>query len=229
VKSVFATMVSPKIVNELLQAETLELGGVRREVTVFFADVRGFTTLTDSSQERVAEFVRDNRLSGAEAEAAFDNQARETLATVNEYLGLIASTIIQHDGTLDKFIGDCVMAFWGAPTPNPRHAAACVQAAVAAQRALYDLNCARKIENQFGASGHRSSAPANAPHTFSRHWDQHGRSHCRFDGICLPGGRAPRQLHCVWPRSQSGQPAGGPFRARPYFHKSIHLRASSAR
>ena len=54
VKSVFSTMVSPKIVHELLQAERLSLGGVRREITIFFADVRGFTTLTDSSQERVA-------------------------------------------------------------------------------------------------------------------------------------------------------------------------------
>jgi adenylate cyclase len=148
VKSVFSTMVSPKIVNELLQAETLELGGVRREITIFFADVRGFTTLTDSSQERVADFVRENNLSGPDAEAAFDNQARETLATVNQYLGLIADTILQHDGTLDKFIGDCVMAFWGAPTPNPRHALGCVQAAVGAQRAIYDLNRARKAENE---------------------------------------------------------------------------------
>lgn len=148
VRSVFSTMVSPKIVTELLEAETLELGGVRREITVFFADVRGFTTLTDSSQERVAEFVRQNNLSGPAAEAAFDTQARETLATVNQYLGVIADTIIQHDGTLDKFIGDCVMAFWGAPTPNARHAVACVQAAVGAQRAIYELNCARKAENE---------------------------------------------------------------------------------
>ena len=76
VRSVFSTMVSPKIVNELLEAQTLELGGVRREITIFFADVRGFTALTDSSQERVAEFVRANNLSGAQAEAAFDDQAR---------------------------------------------------------------------------------------------------------------------------------------------------------
>lgn len=148
VRSVFSTMVSPKIVNELLEAETLELGGVRREITVFFADVRGFTTLTDSSQECIAEFVRQNNLSGPAAEAAFDRQARETLATVNQYLGVIADTILQHDGTLDKFIGDCVMAFWGAPAPNPRHAVGCVQAAVGAQRAIYDLNCARKVENE---------------------------------------------------------------------------------
>jgi class 3 adenylate cyclase len=148
VRSVFSTMVSPKIVNELLEAQTLELGGVRREITIFFADVRGFTALTDSSQERVAEFVRANNLSGAQAEAAFDDQARQTLETVNVYLGLIAETIIQHDGTLDKFIGDCVMAFWGAPTPNPRHALSCVQSAIGAQRAIYRLNCERRAENQ---------------------------------------------------------------------------------
>jgi class 3 adenylate cyclase/CHASE2 domain-containing sensor protein len=148
VKTVFSTMVSPKIVHELLQAETLSLGGVRREITIFFADVRGFTTLTDSSQERVAEYVREKKLSPAEAEAAFDDQARETLNTVNVYLGLIADTIIQHDGTLDKFIGDCVMAFWGSPTPNPCHALCCVRAAIEAQRAIYKLNCERKAENQ---------------------------------------------------------------------------------
>ena len=63
-KSIFSKIVSPKIVNELLAAETLSLGGARREITVFFADVRGFTELTDTSQERVAEFVRQNNLTG---------------------------------------------------------------------------------------------------------------------------------------------------------------------
>jgi adenylate cyclase len=163
VKSVFSTMVSPKIVNELLQAETLQLGGVRREITIFFADVRGFTTLTDSSQERVAEFVRENKLSGAAAEAAFDDLARETLATVNVYLGVIAETIIQHDGTLDKFIGDCVMAFWGAPTPNPSHALSCVEAAIEAQRAVYRLNCERKAENQRRSTENAARATAGLP------------------------------------------------------------------
>jgi adenylate cyclase len=148
VKSVFSTMVSPKIVHELLRAKTLELGGVRREISIFFADVRGFTTLTDANQERVAEFVRAHQLSGAAAEAAFDEQARDTLETVNLYLGVIANTVIKHDGTLDKFIGDCVMAFWGAPTANPRHALFCVQAAIEAQRAVYALNCERRAQNQ---------------------------------------------------------------------------------
>jgi class 3 adenylate cyclase/CHASE2 domain-containing sensor protein len=148
VKSIFSTIVSPKIVNELLAAETLSLGGARREITVFFADVRGFTELTDTSQDQVAEFVRTHHLTGEAAEACFDEQARETLSTINLYLGLVADTVIGHDGTWDKFIGDCVMAFWGAPTPNPKHALAGVRAAIQAQRAVYQLNLKRWEENK---------------------------------------------------------------------------------
>ena len=55
VKSVFSKMISPEIVNELLRAEKLSIGGAHREMTVFFADVRGFTTLTEQMQETVAE------------------------------------------------------------------------------------------------------------------------------------------------------------------------------
>jgi class 3 adenylate cyclase/CHASE2 domain-containing sensor protein len=148
VKSIFGTVVSEKIMDELLQAENLSLVGARREITVLFADVRGFTELTDSSQERVAEYVRQNQLEGAAAEVCFDEQARETLETVNLYLGLVADTIIKEDATLDKFIGDCVMAFWGAPTANPRHALACVRATIDAQRAIHELNGRRAIENK---------------------------------------------------------------------------------
>lgn len=149
IRGMFSKIVSPKIVNELLASETPpSLGGARRQITVLFADVRGFTELTDTSQERVAEYVNSKNLTGMEAEACFDEQARETLVTVNTYLGLVADTLIRYDGTLDKFIGDCVMAFWGAPTSNPKHALACVQAAIAAQRAIYDLNLSRAEENK---------------------------------------------------------------------------------
>ena len=148
VRSIFSKVVSHKIVNELLDAESLSLGGARREVTVFFADVRGFTELTDTSQERVADFVRQKNLAGLAAESCFDEQARETLDTVNLYLGLVADIIIKQDGTLDKYIGDCVMAFWGAPTPNPKHALACVRAAIDVQRAVYELNQRRATENK---------------------------------------------------------------------------------
>ena len=147
VKSVFSKIVSPDVVNELLQAETLSLGGARSEVTVFFADVRGFTKFTDETQAQVLEFVRTRQLDGAAAEKCFDEFARETLETVNLYLATVADAVKNHGGTLDKYIGDCVMAFWNAPVANPKHALACVQAAIEAQRAIHELNEKRTAQN----------------------------------------------------------------------------------
>ncbi len=147
VKSVFSKVVSPNVVHELLNVKKLSLGGARREVTMFFADVRGFTTLTDEIQEQVAEFVREHRLDRDAAEACFDESARDTLETVNLYLAAVADSVKKHDGTLDKYIGDCVMAFWNAPTPNAKHASACVHAAIEAQRAIRGLNEKRTAQN----------------------------------------------------------------------------------
>ena len=148
VKAVFSKMVSPSVVNELLNVEKLSLGGARRQITVYFADVRGFTEMTDLHQSRAEEDVRENKLTGADAEAHFDAQARETLATVNLYLGTIADKVKEHNGTLDKYIGDCVMAFWGAPIADDQHALRCVRAAIDSQRAIHVLNQQRAIENQ---------------------------------------------------------------------------------
>jgi class 3 adenylate cyclase len=147
VKSVFSKIVSPDIVNELLGAEKLSLGGARREVTVFFADVRGFTTLTDEMQESSTDFVRERQLNDQEAEIVFDLSARETLEMVNLYLTVVADAVKKHGGTLDKYIGDCVMAFWNAPVFNENHAMACVRAAIDAQRAIHELNEQRLAQN----------------------------------------------------------------------------------
>ncbi|HEY5298399.1 MAG TPA: adenylate/guanylate cyclase domain-containing protein [Verrucomicrobiae bacterium] len=147
VKSVFSKIVSPDIVNELLGAEKLSLGGARREVTVFFADVRGFTTLTDEMQESSTEFVRERQLNDQEAEIVFDLSARETLELVNRYLTIVADAVKKHGGTLDKYIGDCVMAFWNAPVLNEKHAMACVGAAIDSQRAIHELNEERLAQN----------------------------------------------------------------------------------
>lgn len=167
VKSVFSKIVAPDIVSELLRAEKLSLGGARREVTVFFADVRGFTTLTDEAQERSAQFVKEHHLDAKAAEAHLDESARETLNTINTYLALVADTVITGGGTLDKYIGDCVMAFWGAPVANSRHAAGCVRAAIEAQRGIFKLNQERRAENErratenagLAASGQRAKSP----------------------------------------------------------------------
>lgn len=148
IKQVFKRVVSPDVVNELLAAEHLSLGGARRNITIFFADVRGFTELTDSTHARAEQYVREHHLSAGDAEAYYEQNAREVLATVNLYLGTIADIIKKHHGTLDKYIGDCVMAFWGAPIVNDQHAVACVRAAVEAQRSIFRLNQERAVENE---------------------------------------------------------------------------------
>jgi class 3 adenylate cyclase/CHASE2 domain-containing sensor protein len=163
VKSVFSKLVSPNVVHELLNVKKLSLGGARREVTMFFADVRGFTTLTDEIQEQVAEFVREHQLDRNAAEACFDESARETLETVNLYLAAVADSVKKHDGTLDKYIGDCVMAFWNAPTPNAKHASACVGAAIDAQRAIRELNETRTALNAARGFDNRARVSAGQP------------------------------------------------------------------
>ena len=147
IRQIFSKIVSPNVVNELLRAEKLSLVGARRSITVMFADVRGFTEMTDLALARAEEYVRANKLSGSVAEACIEQQSRETLASVNTYLGTIADIVKRHEGTLDKYIGDCVMAFWGAPTPSRGHALACVRAAIEAQRAIADLNRRRHALN----------------------------------------------------------------------------------
>jgi len=163
VKSIFSKIVSPNVVNELLQQERLALGGARRHVTVLFADVRGFTQMTDENQKRAEEFVRQNKLTGAAAEVVYDESASETLAAVNLYLAAIADNVKKHAGTLDKYIGDCVMAFWGAPTPNEQHAATCVRAAIDSQRAMYQLNLQRAEENKQREQGNAARLAAGLP------------------------------------------------------------------
>jgi class 3 adenylate cyclase len=153
VKSVFSKVVAPDVMNELLKAEKLSLGGARREVTIFFADVRGFTALTDEVQDAAAKYVREQKLDAAAAAAYEDESARRMLKTVNTYLTLVADSVLGHGGTLDKYIGDCVMAFWGAPTANPKHAVACVRAAIETQRGIYELNQQRQAENSEPAGG----------------------------------------------------------------------------
>ena len=88
VKTVFAKMLAPEVVDELLDVnKKVALGGRRREITVYFADVRRFTSLTDLTQARATDYVRANKLSPAEAEAYYDKLAEDTLSTVSTYLG----------------------------------------------------------------------------------------------------------------------------------------------
>jgi adenylate cyclase len=163
VRSVFSRVVSPNVVTELLKSDNLALSGARRSVTVLFSDIRGFTEMTDQYREQAAEFIKKNNLSGEAAEAIFDAQAREILATVNLYLKIIADVVLKHNGTIDKFIGDCVMAFWGAPVANQKHALCCVKAAVEIQRAVDSVNLERELENKRREAENFKLAAANQP------------------------------------------------------------------
>jgi len=163
IRSIFSKIVSPKVVHELLKAEDVSLGGARRQVTIYFADIRGFTRMTDEIQAKADDYIREHKLPPAMAEMHLDQQASDLLATVSLYLSAIADTIIKHDGTLDKYIGDCVLAFWGAPIPNDRQALDCVRAAIDAQRAIYKLNLKRAAENQRRERQNAARASAGQP------------------------------------------------------------------
>ena len=99
IKGMFSSYVTERIVNELIRdPQMARLGGSRREVTVLFSDIRGFTTLS----ERLTP--------------------EEVVSQLNEYLGAMTDVIFRWEGTLDKFIGDAIVVFWGAPMPQENHA-----------------------------------------------------------------------------------------------------------
>ncbi len=148
VKGVFAKLVSPNVVQELLSSEQLNFGGQRKNITVMFSDVRGFTSMTDEYHKRAEAFREEHEGETERVEDFSDKMAQESLANVNIYLGAISNMVKKHNGTLDKYMGDCVMAFWGAPTENEYHAMSCVKAAVDGQRAMYKLNLERMAENR---------------------------------------------------------------------------------
>lgn len=116
IQATFSKYVSPMVVQQLVaHPELVRLGGERRELSLLFCDLAGFTTMS----ERLTP----------------ENVAR----VINLYLSEMTRVIMATGGTVDKFIGDAVMAFWGAPLDDPDHARHAVQAAIEMQQAMANL------------------------------------------------------------------------------------------
>ena len=111
IRNMFATYVPPSVVKQLAEGEAEpQLGGETRTLTMLFSDVRGFTALS----ERLG--------------------AQDTIRLMNLYLAAMTQVIFDSEGTLDKYIGDAIMAFWGAPLPLNDHAERSCRAAIGMQR-----------------------------------------------------------------------------------------------
>jgi adenylate cyclase len=117
VKKLFGQYVSKDVFDQLVSDPTLaRLGGQRREMTVLFSDIRGFTTVSERGQPE------------------------EVVQMLNEYFTRMVHLVFLHKGTVDKFVGDMVMALFGAPLDDPRHADHAVEAALDMIDELQALN-----------------------------------------------------------------------------------------
>jgi adenylate cyclase len=119
VRGAFAQYLSPEMVNRLAESsESLVLGGERKEMTFLFSDIRGFT--------KISEQYKD------------DPEALTQL--INELLTVLSNAILEQGGTIDKYMGDCIMAFWNAPTDQADHRQLAIQAAHSMNEALDEFN-----------------------------------------------------------------------------------------
>jgi adenylate cyclase len=123
-KGTFAKYVSPAVVDEILKdPENIELGGKKVELTVMFSDVRGFTTISEKLDPRALSDL------------------------LNSYLTPMTDLVFETKGTLDKYMGDAIMAFWGAPIPledHPKRAATC---------ALLMLKKLKELQDEYAKKG----------------------------------------------------------------------------
>ena len=142
-------VVSSKIIDVLLQQDTPTPQTRRMEITVLFADLRGFTRFSEESQTRAEAAARALGLPPDQTRASADEAAREAMNSVNRYLAAVVDEIKATDGTLDKYMGDCVMAFWGAPVEDANHAAQALKCAIAAEQGM------ERIYREFGAENQR--------------------------------------------------------------------------
>ena len=123
VKSAFENFMDPKVVHEILkEPENIKLGGEEKEVTVYFSDIEKFSSISEKLQPA------------------------ELIELLNEYLSEMTDIILNHGGFLDKYIGDAIVAAFGAPLPQPDHAVRACLATIDNQKRLIELN--RKLKEE---------------------------------------------------------------------------------
>jgi adenylate cyclase len=124
ITGLFGQYVPPELVDEMARnPEKFSMEGESREMTVLFTDVRGFTTISERLDPKALSLL------------------------MNEFLTPLTEVIYRHRGTIDKYIGDCIMAFWGAPLADPAHARNAIVAALEMQRTLKSLQPHFKAQN----------------------------------------------------------------------------------
>ena len=120
IKTAFERYINPELLDELVESpDKLQLGGEKRIITVLFSDIRGFTTVSE-------------KLS-----------VDELIKLTNEYFDMNTSVIMQNGGTIDKYIGDAIMAFWNAPLKDDNHQLLAIRAGRAMQQNLIKFNADR--------------------------------------------------------------------------------------
>ena len=129
VRNAFSQYMSPVMVEKLAQSnKSLKLGGERREMTFLFSDIRGFTAISEK----------------------YKDDPESLTVLINSILTVLSKEVLDQDGTIDKYMGDCIMAFWNAPSEDPFHREKSIEAAVKMSEALNKLNESldRKGENK---------------------------------------------------------------------------------
>lgn len=125
IKNAFSTYLAPSVVKEIIKTpHKLNLGGEQRDITAFFSDVQGFTAISE-------------RMSPT-----------ELVELLNEFLTEMTDIILMHEGTVDKFEGDAIIAFFGAPNTMPDHARKACLASIAMQQKLVELRRKWKDEGK---------------------------------------------------------------------------------
>jgi adenylate cyclase len=125
VRSLFSRFISPEMVNQLIETQDIDSLNKRAELTVLFSDIRGFTTISEKLKPE------------------------EVVSLLNPYLADMTQVIHKHGGTVDKYEGDAIVAFFGEPIQYSDHARRAVLAALEMRQVLYKMNQQWKREGRF--------------------------------------------------------------------------------